>query len=98
MKRLLTLLTLGGLFTASTLQAQVELYITGATAFRANAYRSIRLMYGANLTAQNPAHDASSQNQVTFCGTLPSPYGAQTVTIRTSYNGSIEGFRTSCKT
>ena len=46
MKKLVTLLTLGGLLSASTLQAQVEFYITGATAFRANAYRSIRNMFG----------------------------------------------------
>ena len=90
-------MTLGGLLTASTLQAQVEIYITGATAFRANAYRSIRAMFGNQggaQTGQNPAHDASGANQVTFCGTMPNLYGGQTVTIRCSYSGSIAGIQT----
>src|SRR5262245_34407587 len=81
----------GSLLAATAVQAQVDIYITGATAFRANAYRSIRTMYGGNLTSQNPAHDASGQNRVTFQGTIPGLYGAQTVTIRTSYSGSVEG-------
>lgn len=99
MKKLLTLMTLGGLLTASTLQAQVEFYITGATAFRANAYRSIRAMFGnqgGTLTGQNPADNggnASGSNIVTFVGTMPNLYRAQTVTIRASYSGSIQGMQ-----
>jgi hypothetical protein len=95
MKKLLTIVTLGGLFTAGTAQAQINFYITGATAFRANAYRSIRAMYvnqGGALTAQNPADPgASSANMVTFAGTMPNSYGSQVVTIRCSYSGSAAG-------
>jgi len=94
MKKLLTILAAGGLMAAATVQAQVDIYITGSTAFRANSYRSIRAIYGANLTSQNPAHDASAQNQVTFQGTIPSLFGGQTVTIRTGHNGSAAGIQT----
>ena len=91
MNKLATIITLGGLLTAATVQAQVDIYITGATAFRANAYRSIRALYGANLSQQNPAHDASGKNQVTWVGTIPVQFGSQTVTIRASYSGSAAG-------
>jgi hypothetical protein len=91
MKKLASILLAGGLWAAATAQAQVDIYVTGSTAFRANAYRSIRALYGAGLANQNPAHDASGQNQVTFQGTISSLFGAQTVTIRTSYNGSAAG-------
>lgn len=72
-------------------QAQVEIRITGSTAFRATTYAAIRNLYGGTLTGQNPAHDASGKNQVTFAGTIPALFGAQTVTVRTSYSGSVEG-------
>ena len=74
-------------------QAQVEIRITGSTAFRATTYAAIRNLYGANLTGQNPAPDASGKNQVTFAGTIPALFGAQTVTVRTSYSGSVEGIQ-----
>jgi hypothetical protein len=91
MKKTLALLTLGGLVAASTVQAQVDVYVTGSTAFRANAYRSIRALYGANLSSQNPADPASGANQVTWSGTVPGLFGGQTVTIRASYSGSAAG-------
>jgi hypothetical protein len=97
MKKLLACLTLGGLFTAATVQAQIDFYITGSTAFRANAYRSIRIMYvnqGGALTGQNPADgggNASGSNIVTFAGTMPTSFGSQTVTIHASYSGSAAG-------
>jgi ABC-type phosphate transport system substrate-binding protein len=93
MKTTLKLLALGVTFAAASLQAQVDLYVTGSTAFRANAYRSIRALYGANLASQNPADPASSQNQVTWSGTIPSLFGGQTVTIHASYSGSVAGIQ-----
>jgi len=74
-------------------QAQVEIRITGSTAFRGTTYAAIRNLYGANLGGQNPAHDASGKNQVTFAGTIPALFGTQTVTVRTSYSGSVEGIQ-----
>jgi hypothetical protein len=97
MKKLLTLLTLGALVTAGTVQAQIDFYITGSTAFRANTYRSIRAMYvsqGGSLTGQNPADgggNASGSNVVTWAGTMPTSFGSQVVTIHASYSGSAAG-------
>ena len=91
MKKTSVLLALGGLFAATAVQAQVDLYITGSTAFRANAYRSIRALYAGNLTSQNPADPASGANQVTWSGTIPGIFGGQTVTIHASYSGSAAG-------
>ena len=94
MKKLLTILTVGGLYAAATAQAQqVDLYITGSTAFRSNTYRSIRALYGANLTGQNPADaggNASGSNIVTWSGTM-SAFGSQVVMIHASYSGSAAG-------
>jgi hypothetical protein len=94
MKKTLAFLALGGLFAATTAQAQVDVYLTGSTAFRANAYRSIRALFTGHgtLTSQNPADPASGANQVTWSGTLTN-FGAQTVTIRASYSGSVAGIQ-----
>jgi hypothetical protein len=95
MKRLLALVTLGGLFAAATAHAQVDVYITGSTAFRANTYRSVRAIYGANLTGQNPSDpNGSGSNSVTWAGTIPALFGGQTVTIRAAYSGSAAGIQT----
>lgn len=90
MKKILALITLGGLLAAATAQAQVEIYITGATAFRANAYRSIRslLATGGSYT-ETPG--GSSANRITWSGTIPALFGAQAVTIYANYSGSVEG-------
>ena len=97
MKYLLPCLTLGGLLTAASVQAQIDFYITGSTAFRANTYRAIRTMYvdqGGSLTSQNPADNsgaAANSNVVTFAGSMPTSFGSQTVTIHCSYSGSAAG-------
>jgi hypothetical protein len=99
MKHLLTFVTLGGLLTAATAHAQIDFYLTGSTAFRANTYRSIRAMYGNQggaLTGQNPADgggNASGSNIVTFAGTMPTSFGSQVVTIHCSYSGSAAGIQ-----
>ena len=51
MKKLLTIAILGGLFAATTSQAQVTIRICGSTAFRANAVRAITNLFGGNITA-----------------------------------------------
>jgi hypothetical protein len=78
---------------AASAMAQVEVRFTGSTAFRATTYAAIRSMYGADLTSQNPAHDASGQNRVTWSGTIPALYGGQTVVVRANYSGSVEGIQ-----
>ncbi len=93
MKKLLTLALFGGLFAATTLQAQVNIYISGSTAFRANAWRAITNLYGSNLTGQNPGGataNNSGASLVTLTGTMPI-FGGQQVTIFLSWNGSAQG-------
>jgi hypothetical protein len=82
----------GALLVASA-EAQVEIRISGAVAFRDTAYRAIRSVYGANLASQNPADgpNTPSQLKVTWSGTIPSLFGAQNVTIRAYYNGAVAG-------
>ena len=86
-----------GLLLAAGAQAQVEIHISGAVAFRDTAYRAIRNLYGANLTSQNPADPAGtpagSALQVTWTGTIPALFSAQTVTIRAYYNGAVAGIQ-----
>ncbi len=84
---LLAATVLGGL----SAQAQVEIKISGSTAFRAATYNSIVALYGANLTTQTPAGPQSGAGKVTFVGTIPTLYGIQSVTIKTAYSGSVEG-------
>jgi hypothetical protein len=94
MKKLLTLALFGGLFAATTLQAQVNIYISGSTAFRANAWRAITNLYGANLVSQNPggaAANNSGASLVTLTGTMPALFSSQTVNIFLSWNGSAQG-------
>ena len=81
MKKHLALLAFCGLFAATTAHAQVDIYITGSTAFRANAYNSIRQVFVKNgsLASQNPGDPASSANQVTWSGTITNLFGNQTV-------------------
>lgn len=87
------------LLAAPGAQAQVEIKISGAVAFRDNAYRAIRAMYGANLTAENTANaqnvpvtvNKQSAEKVTWTGTIPALFGAQTVTVRAFYNGAVAG-------
>jgi hypothetical protein len=85
----------GLLLAAAGAQAQVEVNISGAVAFRDTAYRSIRSLYGANLTSENPdtPGNPSSSIKVTWTGTIPSLFGGQTVTIRANYNGAVAGIQ-----
>lgn len=74
-------------------QAQVEINISGAVAFRDTGYRATRALFGANLVSQNPADGpgAPTALKVTWTGTIPSLFGAQTVTVRAFYNGAVAG-------
>jgi hypothetical protein len=87
------LASIAGVAFAYSAQAQVEIHLSGAVAFRDTAYRAIRSLYGANLTSQNPADSAGapSQLKITWVGTIPALFGAQTVTIRAYYNGAVAG-------
>lgn len=92
MKKALTLAVLSGCFATGALHAQVNIHISGSTAFRANAYRGIRTSFdGGAPTAMNPANATSGTSIVTFQGTMSALFGSQTVTVYADYNGSVQG-------
>jgi hypothetical protein len=92
MKKILTIAALGGLFAAGTLQAQVNIYIAGSTAFRANVFRSVKASFdGGTWTSINPANASSGTGVYTAQGTMSSLYGGQIVTVYASFNGSVQG-------
>jgi hypothetical protein len=92
MKKLLTMAILGGLFAASTLQAQVNIYVAGSTAFRGNAFRVIQSSFdGGNWTSVNPSGATTSTGVYTAKGKMTSLYGSQDVYVYCSFDGSVRG-------
>jgi hypothetical protein len=92
MKKILTLALFGGLFAATTLQAQVQVFISGSTAFRSNAYRAIGAMFDASPPVSiNAQGKGSGASLMTFQGTIGHLFGAQTVTIYADWTGSVQG-------
>lgn len=91
----MAVLSVTGLLSLASIQAQVEINISGAVAFRDTAYLAIRSLYGANLASQNPADGptTSSQLKVNWTGTIPALFGNQTVTVRAFYNGAVAGIQ-----
>ncbi|MCW5558467.1 MAG: hypothetical protein KIT22_11635 [Verrucomicrobiae bacterium] len=89
------LLAMGTLLFAASVQAQVDINISGAVAFRETAYRAIRSIFGANLTSQNPADATATPGELklVWSGTIPELFGGQTVTIRAFYNGANAGIQ-----
>jgi hypothetical protein len=76
--------------------ADVTVDITGATAFRAAALTAIRSKYNDSGVAYQFSHDQASggytgATRSIFKGTFPGISGV--TTIRTSFNGSVEGIR-----
>ena len=80
---------------ATAAHADVELRITGATAFRTATLNAIKAKFdlGASYTfAHNKAAGAvNSADRATFRGTFPGVTGV--TTVRCSFNGSVEGIR-----
>lgn len=83
----------GAVLTNLSVQAQVEINLSGAVAFRDTAYRAIRNAFGGNLSGQNPADGPNTPTalKVTWTGKLPALFGEQNVTIRAFYNGAVAG-------
>jgi len=76
--------------------ADVTVDITGATAFRAAALDTIKARYAASGQPFQFAHDAAAgafngSTRAIFKGTFPGVSGV--TTIRTSFNGSVEGIK-----
>lgn len=81
---------------AATASAQVKVYITGATAYRASVHTAIiKLLGGSGTTlpggyAYTGSTGVSGANAAIFKGT----YNSQSVTIKTSWSGSGAGIQT----
>ncbi len=92
-------LAAGLLLAAPGAQAQVEINISGAVAFRDTAYHAIRSLFGANLASENTADAANvpvtankpSALKATWTGKIPALYGQQDVIVRAYYNGAVAG-------
>lgn len=83
---------------ATAAQADVEVRITGATAFRTAAINALKAQFdlGNNGVSYAYAHNkaagsVNAADRVTFKGKFPGVAG--TTTVRVSHNGSVEGLR-----
>ena len=83
---------------ATTAKADVEVRITGATAFRTAAINALKAQFdiGNNGVSYSYAHNkaagsVNAADRVTFKGKFPGVAG--TTTVRVSHNGSVEGLR-----
>ncbi len=76
---------------AATSAFSAEIRITGATAFRASAIKTIAASYSPGFLVSYSNGTLQSANQATFQGTFPGISG--TTTIRCSWNGAVEGIR-----
>lgn len=74
-------------------RAQVEIRLTGSTAFRAAAYRSLSRMFdGGNPVVVADNADPTKAGKVTLVGTMTKPaYNLGSVVVRASYSGSVAG-------
>jgi hypothetical protein len=91
----IAIITCGGLFATAAL-ADVTVDITGATAFRAATLLSIKAKFDESGVAYQYAHDQaagafSGATRSIWKGTFPGVSGV--TTIRTSFNGSVQGIR-----
>ncbi len=82
----------------TTVKADVEVRITGATAFRTAAINALKAQFdiGNNGVSYAYAHNkaagsVNAADRVTFKGKFPGVAG--TTTVRVSHNGSVEGLR-----
>jgi len=94
-----------GLLLVSSAQAQVEINLSGAVAFRSTSYRAIRNLFLNNgtLISQNPADgtvlppatgtNTASELKITWTGTITNLFGNQIVTVRAFYNGAVAGIQ-----
>lgn len=79
----------------SSVKADVEVLITGATAFRSATLSSLKAQFDIG-GSYSYAHDKAAgllptATRATFRGTFPGVTG--TTTVRCSFNGSVEGLR-----
>jgi hypothetical protein len=73
----------------SAVSAQTNVYITGSTAFRANAHAAIRAKMVAGYTMAFTGSDINTAAQAVFKGTI----GTDAVDVYTSWTGSVAGIK-----
>lgn len=76
---------------AATSALSAEIRITGATAFRASAIKTIAASYSPGFLASYSNGTLQTANQAVFQGNFPGIAGV--TTIRCSWNGAVEGIR-----
>jgi hypothetical protein len=88
----------GGILGAtSVMAANYDLYLTGSTAFRANAFTACQKLYdgGAPASANNgtgaPASSDSRWTMTGTCANLGLTSGSDTLTIHALWTGSVQG-------
>jgi len=98
MKKTVLFSLIGGMFgAASVMAANYDLYLTGSTAFRAQAFTACQGLYdgGAPSSANNgTGAPASSDSKWTMTGTaanLGITSGSDTLTIHALWTGSVQG-------
>ncbi|MFZ4860398.1 MAG: hypothetical protein ACOYL3_28910 [Desulfuromonadaceae bacterium] len=68
---------IAGVLLAAEAKAQVNIYLTGAVAFRSQTYSIITNLYGANLASQNPVNGGASASVITWSGQIPNLFGVR---------------------
>ena len=92
MKKALILTVLGGLVSAVSTQAQVNIHLAGSTAFRANVYRAVYNAFdGGAPTAKFPSSISGSTGTYTVQGTISNVFGTNLVTVYALFDGSVRG-------
>lgn len=90
-KSLLLAGAVGALAFTTTAKADLEVVIAGATAFRAASHAAISSYLGASVRVVHTGTSLSGASAATFSGTHAGIAG--TITIRTAWNGSVEGVK-----
>ena len=93
MKKILTLSVLAGLLgTVSAPAAVKDIYITGSTAFRAQAYSAIKNgLYSATGFTEFPSPGAGGNSVWIMSGSMPTLFPGDTVIVHANFTGSVQG-------
>ena len=98
MKKSILFALLGGILGAtSVMAANYDMYITGSTAFRANAFTACQKLYdggtpaSANNGTGSPASSDSRWTMTGTCANLGLTSGSDTLTIHALWTGSVQG-------
>jgi len=95
MKKILTLSVLAGLIGAISAPAQTkDIYITGSTAFRSQAYTAIKTgLFSATGFTEYPSGAGASpgNSQWIMSGTMPTLFGSTPVVVHANFTGSVQG-------